>query len=186
MVRFSIRVIIASVCLAAYCFPVLAAPPRLFPARRYSPIISFNLDPQDVADRAVRIAAREGDLERMVEAISDGGRIEGTSERGLTALMNASRGCHVEVMRSLIARGAQLDVQDKKGRTALIIAAGSACLPAVRLLLRKGARTDFTDHRGRTALEHAEAAAALEVGGPATRSKLLILKARGTKSKAPR
>lgn len=144
------------------------------PRRYYSPIISFNLDEQDIQNRNVRIAAREGSVTRLEEALLAGGRIDSKSDRGATALMNAARTCRIPPLRLLLRRGANVNLADTRGRTALMFAAGAACLPAVKLLLREDVRIHARDQAGRSALDHAASASTLEVGGPAQKAMRLI------------
>lgn len=152
-------------------------PPVLRPSnvRRYSPIISFNLDPKKILNTAVRVAAREGRVDVLNEYIKKGADINSPSDQEMTALMYAALNCRTEAVRLLIKNRAKVNMRDSKGRTALMLAARASCVPAIRVLLHtSGIDLTLRDRIGRTAYDFAKTAAALEVGGPANHVTRLI------------
>ncbi len=131
------------------------------------PIISFNLDPKEVLNPSLRIAAREDRLDDLRELVKAGeADVDSQSDSGMTALMYASRNCFSDVASYLVRKGADVNLQDKAGRTALMYASRALCLPVVkRLLGHKATRVDLRDRQGRNALDFARSATALEVDG---------------------
>lgn len=133
-----------------------------------SPIISFDLNEQDLLDSSLRIAAREARISDIREALRKGGKINSASREGTTALMYASQNCFPEVVEYLLRHGGNPSHKDRRGRTALMLAAHDACLPVVRILLKHGHCEPYArDRAGQSAYDMAESAGELDVDGPA-------------------
>lgn len=133
-----------------------------------SPIISFELNEQDLLNSSLRVAAREARITDVRDLLRKGGRINSASPEGATALMYASQNCFPEMVEFLLRRGADPSHRDRRGRTALMLAAHDACLSVVKLLLRHGhCAPDARDRSGQSAYDMAENAGELEVDGPA-------------------
>jgi len=73
---------------------------------------------------------------------------------GLTPLMKASCGGHVNAVRFLLAHGAILDLCDGDGMQAIHFAVQAASAECVRVLLEVGANPLAKDDFGRTALQY--------------------------------
>jgi hypothetical protein len=131
------------------------------------PIISLTLDPQEGLNNDLRVAAREGRVDRLKELLGQGANVNGRSDQGESALMYAARGCRVNAGKFLLSRHALFNLQDRDGKTALIYAAIASCSPIVSLLTNKP-RIDVLarDKSGLTALDYARDGASLYVQGP--------------------
>ena len=79
-------------------------------------MVSLNLNREDILDRSVRVAAREGKLEILKQALEQGADINSQADNGATALMNASAACFPKVVAYLIKNKANLNIQDNRGR----------------------------------------------------------------------
>ncbi len=151
-------------------------PPRFY--RKYSPVISFNLDETKVLNTSIRIAARENRLEDLKSSLNKkNADVNDQSDDGVSALMYAAWNCFPKIVDYLVQRGADVNLQDEQGRTALMYATRGLCLPVVKkLLITPSLLINTRDHRGRTILKYAQSAAALEVGDPADEILKLIRK----------
>jgi hypothetical protein len=146
--------------------PPPALAPRYYRANKAPPIISLYVPVPEQRNNSLRIAAREGRLERLRLLISQGAEVNGRSPEGQTALMYAARYCRPRTARRLIAFGADVNLVDDKGRTALIHAARNSCVKSVKVLLSHRAEAGVRDGSGRTALRYARSRAVVEVEGP--------------------
>lgn len=75
---------------------------------------------------------------------------------GHSALMEAARGCHLDVVKLLVAHGADVNARDIKrlgGYTPLMYAAAHGCVGMCEYLLSHGANIDATDSSGNTAAQ---------------------------------
>ncbi len=131
------------------------------------PIISLTLDPQEGLNSDLRVAAREGRVDRIQELLKQGANVNGLSDQGESALMYAARDCRVKAGKLLLARHALFNLQDRDGKTALMYAAIASCSPLVSLLTNKP-RIDVLarDKSDLTALDYARDGASLYVQGP--------------------
>ncbi|KAL0273033.1 UNVERIFIED_CONTAM: hypothetical protein PYX00_005808 [Menopon gallinae] len=102
-------------------------------------------------------AALEGELELVMQTVSQVSDPSGANDEGITALHNAVCAGHLEVVRFLVEFGCDVNAQDGDGWMPLHCAASCNNLPMVRLLVEHGAciyaRT-LTDHE--TAAEKCE------------------------------
>jgi hypothetical protein len=135
--------------------------------QRTMPIISLTLDPQEGLNSDLRVAAREGRIDRIKELLKQGANVNGLSDQGESALMYTARDCRVKAAELLLSRHALFNLQDRDGKTALIYAAIASCSPIVSLLTNKS-RIDVLarDKSGFTALDYARDGASLYVQGP--------------------
>lgn len=100
-------------------------------------------------------SAAKGDLQGVKEALDNGADINGTGDKGYTALhWTASRG-HSDCVQYLLEKGADCNKQDSAGNTALHVAAMHGCTESVRLLVKKADRT-ITNNAQQTALALAQ------------------------------
>ncbi|TRZ89082.1 hypothetical protein D4R89_06655 [bacterium] len=90
----------------------------------------------------------------VVDLFLEAGMSPNAKQRGITALMEASRRgkTHREIAAALIQAGAEINAQDPYGVTPLLFAAISGSLETIRMLLKSGANVKAKDVDGRTAL----------------------------------
>jgi len=118
----------------------------------------------------LRLAACDGDIRKVENALQRGAKINSTDGQGSSALIDAeSCGYHdrltksrVQLIELLIATGAELNHQDDDGRSALMFAARNGDTQAVTSLLRNGATVNLADKDGETALMKAAASSCNE------------------------
>jgi hypothetical protein len=153
-----------------------------FPSQRggsTGQMISLDLDPQNILNGTLRIAAREGRTAEVAVLLKQGADIDQTSDRGETALMLASRYCYPKVVATLLQSHADVNIKSFTGKTALMIAAAGSCAPVVELLVaRPGLEIEVQDGAKKTALNYAEDNSLLEVGGPSAKIMNLIQSAK--------
>ena len=82
--------------------------------------------------RALREAARKGDLKEVIRLLNDGADINAQDQYGDTALMVASWKGHVEVVKALLDKGAEVNARDKFEYTALIDASNNDYLEVMQ------------------------------------------------------
>ncbi len=115
---------------------------------------------QDVrteADKALRQAISEGDLEAARASLAAGANPSARSEEGVTPLWGALTMERGEIAVVLIEAGAEVDALDPRGQaTPLMYAAGSGKPQLVKKLLAAGAAIDVQGKDGITALSLAE------------------------------
>ena len=92
------------------------------------------------ADRALRSAANEGNIEAVNQHLAAGADVNTKSERGRTPLHNAARWGHKEIIELLIAKGADVNAKDEDGDTPLDWAPKTGTETAV-LLRKHGGKT---------------------------------------------
>ena len=89
---------------------------------------------------SLREAARLGDLARVRTLLDAGTRADNEGRHGVTALMQAAGGGHLEVARLLIERGANVNARERFFSSSVLATAARSKKPElVRLLLEKGA-----------------------------------------------
>jgi hypothetical protein len=140
-----------------------------------TPIISLTLDPQESLNCDLRMAAREGRVDRVLRLTALGAKVNGVSSEGQSALMDASETCNVAVGRALLSKGAKPSLRDKNGRTALMFAAMGSCAPMISLItFFPRSFIHASDKSGHTALDYANESASLyEEGAPVESVRLI-------------
>ena len=130
------------------------------------------------ADTSLQEAAALGDLERVAAALAAGAPVDDLDPLlGLSALMLAARGGHLQVLDALIEHDAKLEQTGRGGLTALMLAAMSDQPHAVARLLDDGADTAAVADAGGRAIHLAAAVGALR--------SLRVLEERGAALFAP-
>ena len=94
-----------------------------------------------------------GDLEGVVDALAQGGRVAMRNSRGLSPLLAAANRGHTDICGLLLAHGSDVnEVQLETKWTALHLAGAKGHEAAVEALLSWGAIVDPQDHAGYTPL----------------------------------
>jgi len=94
-----------------------------------------------------------GDLEGVVDALAQGGRVAMRTPEGFTPLLTAARNGHTDICGLLLARGSNVNEMDPETKvTALHLAAGCGHKAVVEALLSWGAILDPQEHEGATPL----------------------------------
>ena len=96
--------------------------------------------------------ARDGDLNAVREYVSQGGDVNEKKNGGMTLLMYAAAGGHIQIIDYLMAQGADLRIRDNRGYTALLHGASAGRNNSLDSLLGYGASLDDRDNQGRSAL----------------------------------
>jgi outer membrane protein assembly factor BamB len=95
----------------------------------------------EAPDEALREAARQGDLARVVALLDSGVPVDAPTRYGATPLFYAAERGHLAIVRLLVARGASVHVEDTfYGVTPLASALGGGHLEVARYLLEQGAQ----------------------------------------------
>uniref|UniRef100_A0AAR5P4H9 Death domain-containing protein n=1 Tax=Dendroctonus ponderosae TaxID=77166 RepID=A0AAR5P4H9_DENPD len=97
-------------------------------------------------------AARNGQLDKVLEHLKSNIDINTSNANGLNALHLASKDGHVEIVKELLKRGALVDSATKKGNTALHIASLAGQEEVVKLLVQNGATVNVQSQNGFTPL----------------------------------
>ncbi|XP_057661824.1 uncharacterized protein LOC130897163 isoform X11 [Diorhabda carinulata] len=97
-------------------------------------------------------AARNGQLDKVLEHLKSNIDINTSNSNGLNALHLASKDGHVTIVEELLKRGAVVDAATKKGNTALHIASLAGQEEVVKLLVQHGASVNVQSQNGFTPL----------------------------------
>ena len=97
------------------------------------------------AEEEMRLAALEGDGEKVKKYLEAGINVNALDMEGHTALMLAAFNGHTDIVLSLIHKGAVVDRRDLMGRTALLYASTGPFPETVKALLDKGAEPNVVD-----------------------------------------
>ena len=101
------------------------------------------------------VAAEEGDLAGIEEALRRGEDVDSRDRLGITPLIAAARCGELEAVRKLLAAGAQIDACADVFGTALMFAVIHGQHDVMRELVRHGADVDAVNPTGQTALWYA-------------------------------
>lgn len=93
-------------------------------------------------------AASAGQLSMVRFIVENGGRVNQSTNEGVTPLMAASAQNHSDIVIYLLEKGAEINKDAENGATALSFAARAGNLDVVKVLIAKGATLDFHDLRG--------------------------------------
>ncbi len=91
-------------------------------------------------------AAVLGDQATLMQLLEWGADVNAANEGGMTPLMGAAAGGHLEILTLLLARGAEIDRTDEEGKTALAWTVFYNRIDATRLLLDSGADVNLAGH----------------------------------------
>ena len=100
-------------------------------------------------------AAKIGDINRTINLIKHGAKINATNKNGETALYLATKYNHVKAVQLLLDNEADVNARNKYGSTALQRAVDNKHVEIVQLLLSKGADVNAKDNSGRIILNNA-------------------------------
>ncbi|WP_246188150.1 ankyrin repeat domain-containing protein [Paenibacillus tengchongensis] len=98
------------------------------------------------------VAAEQGDIAAVTALLNEGADINGTDERGRTAVLAATHGNQPEAVKKLIAAGADLNLRDHRSDNPLLYAGAEGMPEIVKLAVEAGADTALTNRYGGTAL----------------------------------
>ncbi|XP_074034952.1 uncharacterized protein isoform X4 [Leptinotarsa decemlineata] len=118
--------------------------------KRFPSITS--IDVQSDGNTSFLRAARNGQLDKVLEHLKSNIDINTSNANGLNALHLASKDGHVEIVEELLKRGAVVDAATKKGNTALHIASLAGQEEVVKLLVQHGASVNVQSQNGFTPL----------------------------------
>ena len=116
---------------------------------------AFAIDPRDVPEQAMLMAAEFGRVDLVAYAIDQGADIDARDTRPArnTALMLAAKRGHTAVVRFLLRRGARVDARSEDGWTALMHAAHGGFDEVLEALIVAGANLELREQKfGNTAL----------------------------------
>lgn len=99
-------------------------------------------------------AARAGDSGRVTELLNEGVSVNGRGMHGMTPIMSAAEGGHLEVVKLLVTKGADVNGHNSSG-SALMWAVDSGNEEVVRCLLQNGADVRWESELGDSALSFA-------------------------------
>lgn len=91
----------------------------------------------------LRLAAIDGDLIALVDALEQGASIDSRDRYGQTPIMLAAHNGRAAIVTELIARRADLDVTGKFGLSALMLAVIAGHVEIARALVAAGADTSL-------------------------------------------
>ncbi|XP_076454790.1 uncharacterized protein LOC143289416 isoform X40 [Babylonia areolata] len=97
-------------------------------------------------------AARDGNLQEVLEYLKGSTDINTSNPNGLNALHLASKEGHVNIVTELLQRGANVEAATKKGNTALHIASLAGHEEIVKILVDTGAHVNLQAQAGFTPL----------------------------------
>ncbi|XP_078319339.1 uncharacterized protein LOC111122316 isoform X43 [Crassostrea virginica] len=135
----------------------LQPPPHLYHRRRSSDVSHdrrhhHHHHKESDGNTSFLRAARDGNLQEVLEYLTGSTDINTSNPNGLNALHLASKEGHIDIVQELLKRGANVEAATKKGNTALHIASLAGHLNIVKLLVDNGAKFDVQAHVGFTPL----------------------------------
>ncbi|MED3551894.1 ankyrin repeat domain-containing protein [Cytobacillus praedii] len=97
-------------------------------------------------------SAEKGEIEKVLKLLENGADINGTDNRGRTAVMAATYNNQVEMVRNLIEKGADINIRDKNLNNVLLYAGAEGINEIVKLAIEAEADPSLTNRFGGTAL----------------------------------
>ncbi len=119
-------------------------------------------DPSEL-DMALIRAARLGDVHRTRSLLDQGASVHARDAGGVTPLIAAAYGNHIEVAQVLVSAGADVNFQDSTRQSAFLIATSEGYLDLLLLTIGAGADVHRTDSYNGTGLIRAAHHAHVEV-----------------------
>ena len=117
-----------------------------------------------VTEEEMRVAALEGDEEKVKKFLDAGINVNAMDQDGHTALMLAAFNGHSDIILNLLDKGALIESRDLMGRTALLYASTGPFPETVKVLLDQGAEPNVVDSdENFSPLMHAAAEGNLDV-----------------------
>jgi uncharacterized protein len=113
---------------------------------------SFSAPAATVQTEELLIAARDGDLDRVLILIKQGAAVSIQDRSGTAPLHAAAANGHEEIVQALLAAKADVNLRDSSGRTALMAAAANRQAGIVAALLAAKADVQTRDAEGKSAL----------------------------------
>ena len=104
-------------------------------------------------ETALMFAARQGQLEYVVDIIDRGADIEALNDDGNSAVWLACFANNIHILQELIRSGAYLDQQNANGATPLIYSASAGRLEMVNMLIEAGANVFLQTLDGFSAID---------------------------------
>jgi ankyrin repeat protein len=138
----------------ATAFPATptALPVTVTPTATIIPVNTLtNEQKQTMTEQLIR-SAEAGDTATIQTLLQGGANINGTDERGRTAVMAATHANQVETVRALIDVGADINIRDNRMDNPFLYASAEGLLEIVKLTIDAGADTKLTNRFGGTAL----------------------------------
>lgn len=114
--------------------------------------LTLGLTNASVAADTIAAAARDADLDQVVELIAAGAAVNEPERDGSTAVLWSAYQSHPEMLGVLVAAGADLDAGNSLGVTPLLQAARTGDMPIIRALLDGGASLEAAALEGETPL----------------------------------
>ena len=115
-------------------------------------------------EEAFRVAAHDGDLEKVRVLHKQGVSCDAIDQDGHTALMFSAFNGHSEIVLFLLDEGAEINLTDYMGRTALLYGSTGPFPETVKILLDNGADPNMVDSDEHfSPLMHAAAEGHMEV-----------------------
>lgn len=108
---------------------------------------------EEVVNKLLLNAARDGELESLIDAIKCGADVNAMDRNKWTALMNAATNGHRDCVQALISLGADVNLQEDGGWTVLMFATLNRHTSIIKRLLEKGADPLIQNNSGKTALD---------------------------------
>ena len=100
-------------------------------------------------------SSNDGDLEGVVDALAQGGRVAMRNPQGGTPLIAAAQNGHTDICGLLLAHGSDVNEMELETKTTALhyaVGTGSDNKALVEALLSWGANVDLHDHQGLTPL----------------------------------
>ncbi len=128
--------------------------PKQLPRKKGLP--SVNVRDKAHGRTALHRTASKGNLDKVLQLISDGADVTIADHALVTALHEAATNGHTEVVRALLQSGANVNARDDHGDSPILDAAQNGHLDACKVLLDHGANPTLKNAKGTSAISDAE------------------------------